>query len=171
MDDFPSGTNASEWATDTCGLQNSTSRHLVAHFADGMSEHHARHQCLSAIAFLQQGCIQCWLFSILRYGPSTMVPECVSRLLCAVVAVLSYTGYDMEDAMIINKSSMERGFAHGSLHKTEQVNLREDRGSSKGILAAEPADARTVCGMAVNHTSLSRALHLVVLCVWAVAHQ
>lgn len=28
-------------------------------------------------------------------------------------------GYDMEDAMIINKSSYERGFAHGSVYKSE----------------------------------------------------
>lgn len=35
----------------------------------------------------------------------------------AIVAVLSYTGYDMEDAMIINKSSMERGLCHGQIYK------------------------------------------------------
>ena len=46
----------------------------------------------------------------------------------AVVAVIAYTGYDMEDAMILNKSSVERGFAHASLYKTETVNLREERG-------------------------------------------
>lgn len=43
----------------------------------------------------------------------------------AVVAVISYTGYDMEDAMIINKSSYERGFGHGSIYKCEVVDLAE----------------------------------------------
>lgn len=41
----------------------------------------------------------------------------------AVVAVLSYTGYDMEDAMIINKASFERGFMHGTVYKTEEIDL------------------------------------------------
>lgn len=41
----------------------------------------------------------------------------------AIVAVLSYTGYDMEDAMIINKSSMERGMCHGQIYKTETIDL------------------------------------------------
>ena len=36
----------------------------------------------------------------------------------AVVAVISYTGYDMEDAMILNKSSYERGLAHGCIYKS-----------------------------------------------------
>lgn len=44
----------------------------------------------------------------------------------AIVAVISYTGYDMEDAMIINKSAYERGFAHGSIYKSEFLELRGD---------------------------------------------
>lgn len=53
----------------------------------------------------------------------------------AVVAVLSYTGFDMEDAMILNKSSYERGFGHASVYKTVQVDLKEEStriGSSGG---------------------------------------
>lgn len=34
--------------------------------------------------------------------------------------------YDMEDAMIVNKSSFERGFAHASVYKTEVVDLTEE---------------------------------------------
>ncbi|XP_057326194.1 DNA-directed RNA polymerase I subunit RPA2 [Microplitis mediator] len=41
----------------------------------------------------------------------------------AIVAVISYTGYDMEDAMVINKSAYERGFAHGMVYKSEFVDL------------------------------------------------
>mmetsp|Transcript_15361 Transcript_15361/g.32510 ORF Transcript_15361/g.32510 Transcript_15361/m.32510 type:complete len:1280 (+) Transcript_15361:201-4040(+) len=44
----------------------------------------------------------------------------------AVVAVLSYTGFDMEDAMILNKSSYERGFGHASVYKTVKVDLGEE---------------------------------------------
>ena len=52
----------------------------------------------------------------------------------AVVAVLSYTGFDMEDAMILNKSSYERGFAHASVYKTIKVDLKDEieRAVSRG---------------------------------------
>eukprot|EP00731_Ephydatia_muelleri_P007732 Em0004g70a len=41
----------------------------------------------------------------------------------AIVAVISYTGYDMEDAMILNKASFERGFAHATVYKSELIDL------------------------------------------------
>ncbi|XP_072103195.1 DNA-directed RNA polymerase I subunit RPA2 [Mobula birostris] len=50
----------------------------------------------------------------------------------AVVAVISYTGYDMEDAMIVNKASWERGFAQGSVYKTEMIDLDQQVKQSNG---------------------------------------
>lgn len=51
----------------------------------------------------------------------------------AVVAVISYTGYDMEDAMILNKSAYERGFGHGIVYKSEffDISDRNVRGEAK----------------------------------------
>lgn len=43
----------------------------------------------------------------------------------------------MEDACILNKSSVERGFAHGRLIKTEMINLTKERGN-KQVFEAEP---------------------------------
>jgi DNA-directed RNA polymerase I subunit RPA2 len=44
----------------------------------------------------------------------------------AVVAVLSYTGFDMEDAMILSKCAYERGFGHASVYKTIEVDLQNE---------------------------------------------
>ena len=53
----------------------------------------------------------------------------------AVVAVISYTGYDMDDAMILNKSAHERGFGYGTIYKTKVITLDEERSgrSTRGI--------------------------------------
>lgn len=41
-----------------------------------------------------------------------------------------WAGFDMEDAMILNKSAVDRGLAHGTLFKTEGLDLREDKGKT-----------------------------------------
>ncbi|KZP13484.1 beta and beta-prime subunits of DNA dependent RNA-polymerase [Athelia psychrophila] len=53
----------------------------------------------------------------------------------AIVAVISYTGYDMEDAMILNKSSHERGFGYGTVYKSQIVDLKDMHGASKSASA------------------------------------
>uniref|UniRef100_A0A182MM49 DNA-directed RNA polymerase subunit beta n=1 Tax=Anopheles culicifacies TaxID=139723 RepID=A0A182MM49_9DIPT len=53
----------------------------------------------------------------------------------AIVAVISYTGYDMEDAMIINKSAYERGFAAGNIYKHEYFEL-----TGESFFARDPKD-------------------------------
>lgn len=49
----------------------------------------------------------------------------------AVVAVISYTGYDMDDAMILNKNAHERGFGFGTIYKTKKIELEEDKTKSR----------------------------------------
>jgi len=49
----------------------------------------------------------------------------------AVVCVISYTGYDMEDAMVINKASLQRGFAAGCVYTTVNVDLDESQNTQR----------------------------------------
>ncbi|KAG0484509.1 hypothetical protein HPP92_008588 [Vanilla planifolia] len=49
----------------------------------------------------------------------------------AIVAVLAYSGYDMEDAMLLNKSSVERGLFHGHIYQTETIDLTCKRNQSE----------------------------------------
>jgi DNA-directed RNA polymerase I subunit RPA2 len=51
----------------------------------------------------------------------------------AVVAVIAYTGYDMEDASIISKSSHERGYGYGTVYKSEFIDLSEKRKSGEPV--------------------------------------
>ena len=42
-----------------------------------------------------------------------------------MVACISYTGYDMEDACIINKMARERGLMYGTIYKTKIIDMGE----------------------------------------------
>jgi DNA-directed RNA polymerase III subunit RPC2 len=42
----------------------------------------------------------------------------------AMVAVMSYSGYDIEDAVIINRASIERGFGRSIYMKRFTLNLK-----------------------------------------------
>ncbi|KAI3681023.1 hypothetical protein L6452_35804 [Arctium lappa] len=48
----------------------------------------------------------------------------------AIVAVLAYSGYDMEDAMVLNKSAVDRGFAHGHIYQTESIDFADEKNKS-----------------------------------------
>lgn len=44
----------------------------------------------------------------------------------AIVAVISHTGHDMEDGMIVCRDSMQRGFAYGSVYMTDKLDAPAD---------------------------------------------
>ncbi|PAA58828.1 hypothetical protein BOX15_Mlig032808g2 [Macrostomum lignano] len=50
----------------------------------------------------------------------------------AIVAVVSYTGYDMEDAMVINKAAYDRGLADACIYKSQVIDLTKLEGGGGG---------------------------------------
>ena len=50
-----------------------------------------------------------------------------------MVACISYTGYDMEDACIINKMGKERGLMYGTIYKTKVIDMGDIEHHKKSI--------------------------------------
>jgi DNA-directed RNA polymerase I subunit RPA2 len=76
----------------------------------------------------------------------------------AVVCVISYTGYDMEDASILSKSSHERGYGYGTIYKGEWVDLSVHRRKGEPISHFFGFSSLDSTEIHLNPKSLERAL-------------
>jgi DNA-directed RNA polymerase III subunit RPC2 len=58
----------------------------------------------------------------------------------ATVAVMSYSGYDIEDALVLNKASLDRGFGRCLVYKKSSAVLRKYANGTFDRLADPPLD-------------------------------
>ncbi|SPO32397.1 probable DNA-directed RNA polymerase III, 130 KD subunit [Ustilago trichophora] len=61
----------------------------------------------------------------------------------AMVAVMSYSGYDIEDALLLNKASLDRGFARCQTMKKSSTVIRKYPNGTYDRLADAPVDEST----------------------------
>ncbi len=69
----------------------------------------------------------------------------------AIIAVMSYSGYDIEDAIVINRASMDRGYGRCFVMRKQQVTVRRYPNGTHDRLVAPP-DA-TSTGMAPSRAA------------------
>ncbi|KAI3405921.1 RET1 [Candida oxycetoniae] len=58
----------------------------------------------------------------------------------ATVAVMSYSGYDIEDALVLNKASLDRGFGRCQVVRKNTVQLKKYSNHTKDILSGMRVD-------------------------------
>lgn len=63
----------------------------------------------------------------------------------AMVAVMSYSGYDIEDALILNQGSVDRGFARVEVYKTNSVALKKYATGQSEVLVGDGTGDGIVC--------------------------
>ena len=52
----------------------------------------------------------------------------------AIVAVMSFSGYDIEDALVLNRASIDRGFGRCVLYKSKTVTLKSQADASDRLM-------------------------------------
>lgn len=55
----------------------------------------------------------------------------------AIVAVMSFSGYDIEDAVILNRASLDRGFGRCIVYKSKVVTLKRHESMTDDRLQGE----------------------------------
>ena len=56
----------------------------------------------------------------------------------ACIAVMSYSGYDIEDAVVLNKASIDRGFGRTMVLKKQQTSVRRYQNGTMDRTCAAP---------------------------------
>ena len=90
----------------------------------------------------------------------------------AIIAVMSYTGYDIEDATILNKASLDRGFGRCLVTRKNVSHVKKYTNGSCDRIVGPPADANfgikaarcgkrgchvwRTCGMGSGHSHSGR---------------
>eukprot|EP01126_Amoeba_proteus_P000424 TRINITY_DN10125_c0_g3_i1.p1 TRINITY_DN10125_c0_g3~~TRINITY_DN10125_c0_g3_i1.p1 ORF type:complete len:471 (-),score=93.49 TRINITY_DN10125_c0_g3_i1:309-1721(-) len=73
----------------------------------------------------------------------------------AMVAVMSYSGYDIEDAVVLNKGSIDRGFGRCILMKKDKTVLKTYANGARDVLCAPPVDDKSGKFNAIEPDGLS----------------
>lgn len=105
-------------------------------------------QAIGAIAYNQLNRIDTLLY-LMVYPQKPMVKTKTIELIGyeklpagqnAMVAVMSYSGYDIEDALVLNKASLDRGFGRCQVMKKNTVQLRKYQNGTFDRMADPPVD-------------------------------
>jgi len=108
-------------------------------------------QAMGNTGYNQQNRIDTLLYSLV-YPMRPMVKSVTIELINfeklsagqnAIVAVMSYSGYDIEDALILNKYSIDRGFGRCMVHKKQNASLKRYSNQSYDKIMGPMLDATT----------------------------
>lgn len=104
-------------------------------------------QAIGSIACNQQQRVDISPLNLLVYPMMPMVRSRVLDLLHfsqlpagqnAMVAVMSYSGYDIEDAVVLNKASIDRGYGRVVISKKQVFSLKKYPNGTQDTIRAPP---------------------------------